>query len=276
MVLDGIRSIPSAEIDGLSFGMHDDAGVMLRSVVRIESDHGVCTKRNTPVLGSVHDTRLGTVFKGVRCSTCAKRPERCGGHRGHVELHMPVFPAVALHSITRVFGSICVRCSSLLVPNSDLMRHEPRRRLLEAHTRSKKVTKCTRCGQLQPIAWIICEKVLVRPVWASANYSPVVTPHHLYLLLENVTSEDQESMGFIPHINDIMSQMQKYFSVPPLIIRPPRSHRSEDDITSRLRLILKANTTAGSKVRHDDARCCSYLACSIYRRPACTKFIHDY
>lgn len=253
----------NTEVVGLQFGVLSDAEILSRSVVELKDLPNV--RKNVPMIGSVYDPRLGTVFPGILCSTCGREPETCGGHLGHVALKDPVLTTSILPFVCKLFECLCVRCAALLLPPTidhntlrDPTAHTTQKRatfdgirqqILAIHNVVQKARKkellCTVCGHVQPVKWILYEKILLRPVWYQTQDKPVptITPLHIYELLQMVSDEDMTILGFHTTFSRIGSFVHLYYVVPPTLIRPQRSKRSDDDITCRLRTILKTNVT---------------------------------
>lgn len=249
------------EVEALQFGVLSDEEILNRSVVELNSLPN--KRKNIPTIGSVYDPRLGTVFPGILCSTCGRGPETCGGHIGHIVLKDPVFTTSALPFICKLYECICIRCACLLLPpefDRNMLRQPTgdqrstfdgiKQQILAIHTVIQKIQKknpiCPSCSQIQPKKWILYEKVLLRPLWNSDMFEnikavPTITPTHLYEILQMVSDDDMTLLGFHTIFSRIGSFMHMYYIVPPTLIRPRRSSRSDDDITCRLRMIIKAN-----------------------------------
>ena len=233
----------TGEISGLRFGLVGDDYILDKSVCALATTP--CRKRTAPVLDTVYDPRLGSVFSGVCCSTCGKNPELCSGHIGHIELAAPVLTALSCPYSIKLFSCFCIRCAKLrILPDRRQVPSSTdaplRSRILHAH---KLVAPgpCPSCGQVQPIQWTLVERVVLRPVWSTTDVARVITPAHLYRLLYLISDEDMLFVGFHPGETSIHTVLRRFHIVPPILIRPPRSTRSEDDLTTRLRMILKSN-----------------------------------
>lgn len=234
-----------ADIDGLRFGLLTDDGLERRSVFDIDVDLK-SSKKNVPIINTVHDPRLGTVFTGTRCTTCGQPPDRCTGHMGRIILKAPVVSSMFLPSIHKILSCICIRCAHMFVKPSNTTSGESLQvRMNGMYHQSKRVKICPKCNVPQPTRWEKWEKILVRPIWdiPSRSQVPSVTPNHIYELLTMVNNDDMSTLNFVPGIAGIDAVMMHSMGLPPILIRPSRSSRGEDDLTTRLRMILKVNSS---------------------------------
>jgi DNA-directed RNA polymerase beta' subunit len=240
-------------IDALSFSLLNDDTLRQRSVVSIDvisssTDKGTARKVNH--IGTITDPRLGTITPGNICSTCSNPPELCNGHTGHIELCMPVLSGMFIPSITKVLNSICISCGHLLLVLSRekrrvLMSIPIKKRLTELNNRSLRVRgPCTQCTQIQPMKWILFESILARPCWKKdlSSHPPTIDPSHVATLLDLITTEDAKLFGFTAPSSPTAMYMST-FPIPPILMRPSRSIKSEDDLTTRLRQIVTGNTS---------------------------------
>ena len=237
------------DMKGLSFCLLNDDLLQSKSVMSIDASEG--SKRTTSSSGhisTVFDPRLGTVTPGVLCSTCSTPPEICNGHTGHITLCAPVVSALFLPIITKILNSICIACGTLLLTLSeekreDIMRIQSKKRLTEVSNRSLKIRgPCQSCKFEQPLKWSLVDTVLLRPIWPNhMDHMPVVTPHHISLLLSLITRTDANMFGFNGSTSHPSSMVIGLFPIPPTMVRPNRSSRLEDDLSVRLRTIVQAN-----------------------------------
>ena len=109
------------------------------------------------------------------------------------------------------------------------------------------------CGSLQPIytkediyisAMFSIDK---KPEELDSSDLPIFSPWYMYQILKYIPSEDVDVLGFDNDISHPASMMWVNFLVPPVNMRPSRAKSNstkiggEDDITIRLRNIVKAN-----------------------------------
>ena len=101
------------------------------------------------------------------------------------------------------------------------------------------------CGTTQPGAWVRDAGVLVRPVWKVTGPDeelPMVSPRHVYHILSTVSPSTTHTIGFDSVHSPLQSVMVDALLVPPILMRPPRSAGSDDDLTSHLRSIVTTNS----------------------------------
>jgi DNA-directed RNA polymerase beta' subunit len=122
------------------------------------------------------------------------------------------------------------------------MKIMAKKRITEINNRSlKQRGACSACSFVQPIKWIAVDNILIRPVWATTVVPvPVVTPSHVYTLLHMVDTRTADLLGFRGSMGMMMVH---HIPIPPILMRPNRSSRAEDDLSMRLRAIIQANTT---------------------------------
>ena len=109
------------------------------------------------------------------------------------------------------------------------------------------------CGYEQPDYYTRYETVLVRPVYNVETDTPmenirdrypVITPATMYNALHFANEFASRALGFHPQHAPIGALMNERMSIPPLLMRPSRSSHSEDDLSTRIRLIVKINQAA--------------------------------
>jgi DNA-directed RNA polymerase subunit A' len=247
-----IFGMERVDIKGLSFCLLSDELLASKSVMSIDGHETVkktSSNQSSGLISTIFDPRLGTVTPGVLCSTCSTPPEICNGHTGHITLCAPVVSALFIPVIIKVLNSICAACGNLLLEWSEekmvaLMKIQSKKRLTEIGNRSLKVRgPCSSCMFEQPVKWSLVDNILIRPVWPmTRNPMPVVTPQHISLLLSLITPKVAVLFGFEcpSHPSDMLIGL---FPIPPTMMRPNRSSRLEDDLSTRLRTIVQANAT---------------------------------
>ena len=266
-----------ARLSGLHFGLLDEDELIKRSVVELLPDSSQITRRNTLLLGSVLDSRLGSVQPSIVCSTCAGKAEECSGHCGCLLLKEPTATGIFAAILHKILSCVCIRCSALLIPKSTpkvarlLSRSEipvlPKT-LNELSIISLRFRVCGGdnstgllspaeaklrgcCGAKQPIYWQRHEMCLARPVFRLVDGEndeivPKVTGKTIYDIIKNISEETSRILGFEwPH-SPITSVFTGRMLIPPTLMRPSRSLHAEDDLTVRLRNIVRANDSVGS------------------------------
>lgn len=268
-----------AELTGISFGLLDDQELTRRAVFTL-SDNPCPYKRNHPVLDSVTDPRLGSTLSCVACSTCSQGPLDCGGHLGRIKLAIPCAIGAFLQYLDMILTCFCYRCSSLLVPETNVKLIAFRKidvpetigfekAIRVMYTQALKARICGTqagdellspaqilhrnkkhqgCGARNPLYWIRVVDVLLRPVWHDEN-PPPVTMETIYSMLQNIRAEDARMLGFNAPRAPLSALVVRYFILPPLLIRPSRNRRSADDLTERLENIVRVNKVVADTPR---------------------------
>ena len=244
------------EIRGLNFRLLDDEELHQKSVVSIDprgnsvtTDGYVTNRRTKPSRTSINttmDPRLGTVIPDMLCSTCSNKPELCNGHIGDIVLQEPVVSALFLPSFVKILNSICICCAKLLVDIDDkrskLLDVPIKKRLTDISNRcTRDRSPCNHCGFPQPIRWIVIDSIIFRPVWPKqmGESTPCITPSHLKDLLSLIDSATAQLLGFNAPSHP-SHMMMRYFPVPPILMRPNKTQKCEDDLTIRLEAIISS------------------------------------
>lgn len=294
----------TASLSALQLTLLDEEGLKKRSVVTFESNVNQITRRNTMLLGSVLDPRLGSTQPAILCSTCGGSAQVCQGHVGTLKLKMPCAVGVFVGVLHKIMQCVCWRCSRLLIPETT-----PKLARILAGTEQTVLPKTLNelsiiaqrfrvcggldkaeegllsfedaeakgyCGAKQPLRWIKQENCLTRPVWMvqahedTADESalpdtpknlmrgktkdlgctvvdiPVVTGDTIYTIIKNISPTTSRVLGFSHPHSPITSVYTSLMIIPPTLMRPSRSVYAEDDLTVRLRNIVRANDCFGS------------------------------
>ena len=246
------------ELQGLRFGLLSSSDIKQRSVVNI--DENIINRRNKLVANTINDPRLGTVTSNGICAQCGNGMSTCTGHIGALKLADPVISAHFITHICKILSCICIRCSQLLIPRTHHklnMVNELgqcwKKRINFLFTLAIKYRNCIECRNLveekepicfqQPDRYILVENTFVRPVYDLIDSSslldiPIITAKHLVHILRNVDTETCSLLGFGTSLETVFLSR---FMIPPLLIRPSRGGTMEDDLTIRLRQIVRAN-----------------------------------
>jgi DNA-directed RNA polymerase III subunit RPC1 len=107
------------------------------------------------------DPLMGVSAKGLVCTTCGEKLDKCNGHFGHIKLALPAFHVGYLKHIIEVLNCICKDCSRVLLdeverrhylrsmrrPDMDTLRRSAVSKKVLGDCRKKKA--CPYCGALQ-------------------------------------------------------------------------------------------------------------------------------
>jgi DNA-directed RNA polymerase II subunit RPB1 len=254
-----------ATIDGVQFGIISSDIVKRMSAVNVTltniSRAGVVCQKG------VNDIRMGTTNASLLCSTCGNTQVECPGHTGMIALEEPVLNVEFIGPMLKVLSCVCFFCSRLLLP-SDHPKYKSIMTIQNAKRRmgalvSQKIRKCAnfkettpdmRCGSVQPryvkVDASICPVFEVDEDNADLIREfrpfdlPECSPGKLLQVLTFISDNDIRAMGMDPVQSHPSSMLWQNLLVPPVSIRPPRCIRdstSEDDLSVRLRLIVRAN-----------------------------------
>ena len=70
--------------------------------------------------GTLDDPRLGPRDRNHLCATCGEHIEKCEGHRGHIELPLPVYNVLYMENIIQLLRSVCFFCARPLLQPTDV------------------------------------------------------------------------------------------------------------------------------------------------------------
>lgn len=205
-----------------------------------------------PVSMGLMDTHLGVIEPGLRCKSCGRKVDECGGHFGHIELARPVIHVGYVKVIKDLLSSTCRSCGRCLLntrEKDDINRQFKalREAGLKIETKSinqdiKKITQklsiCPYCGGEQ-------EKIrLDRPTTFREGKNKL-TPGEVRERLEKISDDDLQVLGINADICRPEHMILTVLPVPPSVVRPSitldSGDRSEDDLTHKLVDILRIN-----------------------------------
>jgi DNA-directed RNA polymerase beta' subunit len=272
------HSSETESIVGIQFGVFSPEEIIRRSVCEITSYSTVEGK-----LGGLFDPRMGVLENGKTCRTCGQNNHNCPGHFGHYTLARPVYYTQFFKLLMKILRCVCFKCGKMLIDKS---RHSHLLKL-KGETRWKMVLDAcsgtSRCGEdtedgcgsrqptkykEEPVHKIYAEwKDMVLPEDVQApegatkdedgkiNLTMPLEPEYVHRLLRRITDEDVEFMGFSRHWCRPDWMVCTVLPIPPPQVRPSvtqdNNQRSEDDLTSKLSDIIKANSTLKKKISED-------------------------
>lgn len=252
-------------VKGIQFCVMSPDDIQKRSVAEIfksETYNG-----NDPVYHGLYDPRMGVIDHNKVCVTCEQRNTFCPGHFGHINLAKPVFHIQFFDTVKKILRCVCYRCSKLLVdPESD----EVKAILNKKYSRQKRwelmhklCSRAKRCGQYTVDG---CGAKLPSPPykegiikiameWKDADDSvrkQVLSAEDVLKILKRISDRDAEVLGFHRKYNRPEWMICTTMPVPPPAVRPfvrnDTGARSEDDLTHKLIMIIKANNQLKAKM----------------------------
>ncbi len=110
------------------------------------------TPEGTPVKEGVYDLRMGPIGHEFTCTTCAHRKKLCPGHRGHLDLKVPLKLPPFIAEIRRWLRVVCFKCGEVVVSREKYEHLPLAKRLIEAAATATEGLRCPRkgCGAVHP------------------------------------------------------------------------------------------------------------------------------
>eukprot|EP00921_Rhytidocystis_pertsovi_P023540 GHVQ01037648.1.p1 GENE.GHVQ01037648.1~~GHVQ01037648.1.p1 ORF type:complete len:1582 (+),score=151.70 GHVQ01037648.1:212-4957(+) len=218
----------------------------------------------------VLDPRLGVMkyseFNPTTCVTCGLDGKVCPGHWGYLSLHFPVFHVGFFKYLLQILYCVCKKCASLLLPDGERQSWLSRMRRSSADPivkrvmfkrvveRSKKQSRCDKCGERQGMLRRVCKPSLelfmkiqhVRKFKDDDGRMQCkvesLDPLYVRSLLQRMSASDCEVLDIARPEKLIISHML----VPPTCIRPSTTMgdagTTEDDLTVILSEIADVNS----------------------------------
>lgn len=266
-------------IVGIQFGVFSPEEILRRSVCEITSASTADGKLN-----GLFDPRMGVLENGKVCRSCGQNNHNCPGHFGHFTLARPVYYTQFFKPLMKVLRCVCFKCGKLLIDkqrNTHLLKLKGESRwkmVLQAAIGTSRCGEDTEdgCGARQPTKF---KEEPVHKIYAEWNWkkgqlpegvdapegavdasgdvkiSMPLEPEYVHRLLRRITDEDVEFMGFSRHWCRPDWMMCTVLPIPPPQVRPSvtqdNNQRSEDDLTSKLIDIIKANAALKKKIADD-------------------------
>lgn len=255
------------QITGIQFSILTPEEITKSSVCEIKSSETF--RHNQAEPNGLFDNRMGATGYNEICPTCKKTNTFCEGHHGHIKLNMPIFHIQFYPIILKLLKCVCTRCSKLLVdPNSE----EVKNILNKKYSNQKRwdaiyklCSKKKRCGQDTldgcgaKVPKITKEHLLKIGLQFDDSNQEDSSPTKIILNAEDVlkifrriSKSDAEILGFNDKYNRPENMIATVIVVPPPTVRPSvRSDtgaRQEDDLTSKLMMIVKVNNKLGDLI----------------------------
>jgi DNA-directed RNA polymerase II subunit RPB1 len=243
-------------VRSVQFGLLGPEDVLSMSVAEIQSTDAFAA--NEPVIGGLYDPRMGVLDHNRICKTCGRSNRECPGHYGHIVLARPVFHMQFIDVARKLLGAVCIDCSAAL-PNPKVLAVSaatsmPRGRRLDFCSKAvPKACTCASCGAQQP------DKITrdyaagtVTLEYGSRDVEKTLDAADVLGILSKIEDADADALGFDPQFARPEWMIATNLLVPPPCIRPSvrndSGHRSEDDLTSKLSEIVKANAALARKL----------------------------
>jgi DNA-directed RNA polymerase II subunit RPB1 len=266
-------------INGIQFSVMSSEEIKNKSVAEIVSTDTFAG--NEPVIGGLFDPRMGVVDHNKICQTCEQKNTFCPGHFGHIELAKPLYYIQFFDTIKKILKCVCFKCSKLLLDKDTpelvkiLKKKISRQKKFEAIYKicsKNKIKRCDHenngCGAKQPdkitkdnIGKIILEWKTGKNEESTNDDETSVKiclAEDLLRILERITDEDADILGFPKKINRPENLICTVFPVTPPAVRPSVTNdtgqRCHDDLTHKLCDLVKTNNTLKTKIEKEASK----------------------
>jgi len=261
------HSSETESIVGIQFGVFSPDEIARRSVCEVTNASTADGKLN-----GLFDPRMGVLENGKVCRSCGQNNHNCPGHFGHFVLARPVYYTQFFKLVMKIMRCVCFKCGKLLIDkarNAHLLKLKGESRWKMVLEVCSKMSRCGEdtedgCGSRQPTKYyeepihrIFAEwKDIGLPAEEQAEKLTMpLEPEYVHRLLRRVTDEDVDFMGFSRYWCRPDWLMCTVLPIPPPQVRPSviqdNNQRSEDDLTSKLMEIIKANEQLKKKIADD-------------------------
>lgn len=204
------------------------------------------------------DHRMGICDRRLKCGTCRHGLMNCPGHFGAINLSFPIYHPGFLDVVIKILKSVCFFCSALLLKENEIIHlsglRERKAKLTYAATQGRAKKTCLRCGGVTPIyskvgQSIKCDfsKVAFEDPDEALYCQKPFTSGEARQILQNIAEEVCAQLGFRASMSRPENFVLVRLVVPPPIVRPSviiaegSKARGQDDLTSKLCDIVKAN-----------------------------------
>lgn len=258
-------------VRGIQFCIMSPEEIQQRSVAEILSTETYIGTE--PVKNGLFDSRMGVIDNNKICSTCGQKNTFCPNHFGHVMLAKPVFYIQFFEYVRKVLRCVCWRCSKLMLDENS---PEVQAILSKKHSRIKKFDLmyklCSKnkkkmcdgehgCGAKRPDK-VTKEGILkIAMEWKGVGEElkkQIFTAEDVLRILKRISDKDLENLGFHKKYNRPEWMVCTVLPMPPPAVRPSvrndTGQRMEDDLTHKLRDIVKANTTLKQKIEKGNTK----------------------
>jgi DNA-directed RNA polymerase II subunit RPB1 len=251
-------------VTSVDFGLFPPEEIQRLSVCRISEP--AMYIHNLPAPFGVNDHRLGSVDRRLACGTCHRNVHECPGHYGSLRLEFPIFHVGFLDYVLKILKCVCYFCSALLVTDVSTLvplressvPRERKKRMAAIMAMSKTRRCCHACGGINPI--YTKQGLSIRADFCKVRFDDPdefaycnrpFTSADARVILQNIKDADVKMLGFCPEKTRPELFVLTVLVISPPIIRPSvvisegSKARGQDDLTSKLCDIVKANKALG-------------------------------
>lgn len=241
----------SSRIVALRYNVCGDSDIEASSVVRVvEAD---IIRGGKTVKGGPNDERMGVIGKKQHCESCGLSKAGCLGHEGHYELSYPVMNPLAMSEALKWLKIVCLNCSELVVPKTDLDWLAPRSRFVMAVKIGKsKTLKCPKCDRVHenivkdkkmPLRYLAKE----RSEKGKSGDSRIYMPHSVKEVLDRITDD------LVVYLGRPLASHPRNFVLTRMRIIPPNARpesfrntkKKKDELTTLIQLIISSSNKLG-------------------------------
>ena len=232
-------------IKAIEFSISSDQDVLSQSVVEVL--HGKIPRGKEELCNTLHDLRMGTIEKAVKCETCSMDYTKCKGHFGYIALAVPVVNPVCLKKLKWIVKHICKKCKRIVIKKQHL-----------SIKNYKQVSSCFHCSA-------------PRTSDDMFDVDKIEDLEEVSKTLTNMCQEDIDVLnikGCHPK-----SCIMHCFPIIPTCARPFLTNKDEsfdNDLTCQLSEIIKANNlvkkfiSSGMKPNAKDIQCLVFCVNTYY------------
>lgn len=145
-------STQERKFESVEFGVSSGKDVREASCARVCD--ATIYSRGLPNSSAVNSLSLGTTDRRLRCLTCGKAITDCPGHRGHIDLPLPVYQALFIDHTMKVLRSVCHECSEICMTSDEKDAvseiSDAKMRFASAYASARTKKRCPKCGALRP------------------------------------------------------------------------------------------------------------------------------
>ena len=258
-------------IKGIQFCVMSPDDIIDRSVAEITKTDTY--NANKPVVNGLFDPRMGVIDYNDICVTCQQKNTFCPGHFGHIKLAKPVFYVQFFDIVLKLLKCVCFKCSKLLIDpespdmkiilNKKLSRQKKWEAIYKICSKTKKkcgqttadgcdskIPNITKEGMLKiAMEW---KDVIDELTGEKTTKKIVLNAEDVLKILRRISNKDAEILGFSKKYNRPEWMICTIMPVPPPSVRPSvksdSGMRQEDDLTSKLSMIVKVNNNLKTKI----------------------------
>lgn len=258
-------------IKGIQFCVMSPDDIIDRSVAEVTKTDTY--NANKPVVNGLFDPRMGVIDFNDICVTCHQKNTFCPGHFGHIKLAKPVFYVQFFDIVLKLLKCVCFKCSKLLVDpespdmkvilNKKLSRQKKWEAIYKLCSKTKK-----KCGQFtsdgcdakipnvskEGMLKIAMEwkDIIDEETGEKTTKKQVLNAEDVLRILRRISNKDAEILGFSKKYNRPEWMICTVMPVPPPSVRPSvktdNGMRQEDDLTSKLSMIVKVNNNLKTRI----------------------------